>query len=262
MGQEKTQHAHDLVAALSNARWSYNPHDIRGQGNMGKPGMQDPFGFDKDSGREKSERGRPMKNGEESEAPVENPAVPVEETAPEDEIVEEEIIEEQTPVEDQIVEQATPQEAIPVEEITIDDIPMEILVLMDPYIDYLRGIIAEAEAMAQLYPQYAPYADYVVYAQGFLDNYIQEHSPQYIAAWTTEVPTSLDANRLVGVDFTQLIDFSTLEDPNIQMMLAQIEEAKTFWWTPTYVTYIEKFMNNYFITNYTEYATQLLDTVQ
>ncbi|NQU95809.1 MAG: hypothetical protein HQ549_06275 [Candidatus Omnitrophica bacterium] len=42
----------------SNARWSDNPKDRRGQGNMGKPNMIVPYGFDKYSGREKSERSR------------------------------------------------------------------------------------------------------------------------------------------------------------------------------------------------------------
>lgn len=46
-------------SSLEHARWSSNPHDDRGQGNMGKPAMQDPFGHDKDSGRTGSERGRP-----------------------------------------------------------------------------------------------------------------------------------------------------------------------------------------------------------
>jgi hypothetical protein len=53
----------DFFAALGKARWSFNPHDERGQGNMGKPRMRDPYGHDKDSGREKSERGRPIKEG-------------------------------------------------------------------------------------------------------------------------------------------------------------------------------------------------------
>lgn len=43
---------------LEHARWDYNPHDTRGQGNMGKVDMRSPYGFDKDSGREGAERGR------------------------------------------------------------------------------------------------------------------------------------------------------------------------------------------------------------
>jgi hypothetical protein len=39
-------------------RWSYNPLDERGQGNMGRPDMRDPYGFDKDSDRVAGERGR------------------------------------------------------------------------------------------------------------------------------------------------------------------------------------------------------------
>ncbi|MBN3037874.1 MAG: hypothetical protein JW869_00490 [Candidatus Omnitrophica bacterium] len=51
----------DLLVALERARWMHNPHDERGQGNMGRPDMLDPFGHDKDSNREKSERARPIK---------------------------------------------------------------------------------------------------------------------------------------------------------------------------------------------------------
>ena len=49
---------------LEKARWSHNPHDERGQGNNGKVNMRDPYGHDKDSGREKSERGRPIREVE------------------------------------------------------------------------------------------------------------------------------------------------------------------------------------------------------
>jgi hypothetical protein len=37
--------------AYNYSRWSYNPHDERGQGNMGKPDMVAPYGHDKDSDR-------------------------------------------------------------------------------------------------------------------------------------------------------------------------------------------------------------------
>lgn len=63
--------AHERVARLveslnkiEHARWSYHPHDTRGQGNMGKVDMRDPYGFDKESGREGSERGRPIQKTE------------------------------------------------------------------------------------------------------------------------------------------------------------------------------------------------------
>jgi len=48
---------------LNNARWSYNPHDDRGQGNMGKVDMLDPYGHDKDSDRMElyGNRGRVIK---------------------------------------------------------------------------------------------------------------------------------------------------------------------------------------------------------
>lgn len=58
---EKESKTQDAVAkGKENAKWSQNPNDERGQGNMGKPRMRDPYGFDKDSDREKNERGRPI----------------------------------------------------------------------------------------------------------------------------------------------------------------------------------------------------------
>jgi len=59
-GQSKHK-AKNFFAALGKASWAHNPHDKRGQGNMGKPKMRDPYGHDKDSGREKSARGRPIR---------------------------------------------------------------------------------------------------------------------------------------------------------------------------------------------------------
>lgn len=44
----------DLESALNkfeHSKWFYNPHDDRGQGNMGKVDMLDPYGHDKDSDR-------------------------------------------------------------------------------------------------------------------------------------------------------------------------------------------------------------------
>ena len=49
----------NLADALNRIRWARNPNDTRGQGNLGKPNMKDPFGDDKDSSREKRDRGRP-----------------------------------------------------------------------------------------------------------------------------------------------------------------------------------------------------------
>jgi hypothetical protein len=63
-GKENKGKGKDFFGALGRARWSYNPHDERGQGNMGVPRMRDPYGHDKDSGREKSERGRPIKESD------------------------------------------------------------------------------------------------------------------------------------------------------------------------------------------------------
>lgn len=55
----KSEHKRNGInKKFEKARWSYNPKDERGQGNMGKVDMRDPYGFDKDSGREKDERGR------------------------------------------------------------------------------------------------------------------------------------------------------------------------------------------------------------
>ena len=66
-GQSKHK-AKTLFAALEKARWTHNPFDKEGQGNMGKPKMRDPYGHDKDSGREKSARGRPIRETEPEES--------------------------------------------------------------------------------------------------------------------------------------------------------------------------------------------------
>lgn len=62
--KEDKAHGRDFAKSFEKARWSHNPHDDRGQGNMGKPNMRDPYGHDKDSGREGSERGRPIREDE------------------------------------------------------------------------------------------------------------------------------------------------------------------------------------------------------
>jgi len=62
-----------------NAKWSFNPHDTRGQGNMGKPDMLDPYGRDKDSDRKElyGNRGRVIKTDiPEPEPPVPEPPAP------------------------------------------------------------------------------------------------------------------------------------------------------------------------------------------
>jgi len=41
----------NALQKLERSRWAYNPHDTRGQGNMGRPDMLDPYGHDKDSDR-------------------------------------------------------------------------------------------------------------------------------------------------------------------------------------------------------------------
>ena len=50
----------ESLRKLNKARWSYHPRDDRGQGNMGKVNMLDPFGHDKDSDRKElyGNRGR------------------------------------------------------------------------------------------------------------------------------------------------------------------------------------------------------------
>ncbi len=57
---ERALRTNDMLASFERARWSSNPHDDRGQGNRGVVNMRDPFGFDKASGREGAERGRPF----------------------------------------------------------------------------------------------------------------------------------------------------------------------------------------------------------
>lgn len=87
----------DLFAALDKARWAHNPHDTRGQGNMGKPDMLDPFGHDKDSDRKEiyGNNGRPIRTKdkdrqeaievpilEDTELPAEGTELPVAEELP------------------------------------------------------------------------------------------------------------------------------------------------------------------------------------
>jgi len=69
MKKEKADRALDLVGALNRARWDHNPHDDRGQGNMGKVDMLDPFGHDKDSDRKElyGNNGRPIQDKDEGE---------------------------------------------------------------------------------------------------------------------------------------------------------------------------------------------------
>lgn len=60
----------------SHAKWSHNPNDDRGQGNMGKVDMLDPFGHDKDSDRKElyGNRGRVLRTVEpEPEPPPPDP---------------------------------------------------------------------------------------------------------------------------------------------------------------------------------------------
>lgn len=105
--KEKVERYKGILNALEQARWSYNPHDDRGQGNMGKPTMQDPFGFDKDSDRKElyGNKGRPIrtKDGEpvaaEDDVIVEDVGA-VEEVPAEENVALEEnvVVEEATPV--------------------------------------------------------------------------------------------------------------------------------------------------------------------
>jgi len=76
--KENKPRALGLVDALNKARWMHNPHDTRGQGNMGKVDMQDPFGHDKDSDRKEfyGNNGRPIRVSEEPEV-VEEAPVPI-----------------------------------------------------------------------------------------------------------------------------------------------------------------------------------------
>ena len=235
-----------VMSKIEHAKWSHNPYDTRGQGNMGRPDMQDPYGFDKDSGREKSERARPI--GEITALPSEEP--PAEEPPAEEPPAEE------PPVEEPPVEEP-PAEEPPAGELPPEELPLEVISLMDPYVDYLLGLIEDAEANGSMYNSETTYADYL---RGFLDNYIQQHMPTYIEQWTFTIPEGVDASNIIGVDFTELIDFSSLDDPNIQNMLQGIEEAKIKYdYTPTYVDYLEQFMNNYFISTYPELAQQIVD---
>jgi len=63
---------------LEHARWAYNPNDDRGQGNMGKVNMLDPYGHDKDSNRKElyGNRGRVIRVTEPEPPPTPEPEPP------------------------------------------------------------------------------------------------------------------------------------------------------------------------------------------
>lgn len=70
---------------FEHAKWWYNPHDPRGQGNMGRPDMIAPYGHDKDSDRLElyGNRGRVIKD--EQPQPPPEPEPPPPEPSPEPE---------------------------------------------------------------------------------------------------------------------------------------------------------------------------------
>jgi hypothetical protein len=69
------------LRTLDHSRWNYNPNDTRGQGNMGKVDMMDPYGFAKDDRKELyGNRGRPIR---ESEPPPEPTPEPTPDPSPE-----------------------------------------------------------------------------------------------------------------------------------------------------------------------------------
>lgn len=65
----------EALFELENARWSYNPHDERGQGNMGEVDMLAPYGHDKDSDRMElyGNRGRVIRAVEPEPEPTPEP---------------------------------------------------------------------------------------------------------------------------------------------------------------------------------------------
>jgi|GEM_PF-2193787 len=67
--------AEQALVKLEHARWAYNPNDTRGQGNMGRVDMMDPYGHDKDSDRLElyGNRGRVIREVPESEPPPQEP---------------------------------------------------------------------------------------------------------------------------------------------------------------------------------------------
>ena len=74
----------DSLSKLENSKWFYNPKDERGQGNMGKPDMLDPYGHDKDSDRMElyGNRGRVIKPEPPPEPPPPEPPPPEPEPEP------------------------------------------------------------------------------------------------------------------------------------------------------------------------------------
>ena len=65
----------EAISKLEHSRWAYNPHDDRGQGNMGSVDMIAPYGHDKDSDRKElyGNRGRVIRAVEPTPPPEPTP---------------------------------------------------------------------------------------------------------------------------------------------------------------------------------------------
>ena len=85
---EILQNLQEALNQLERSRWSYNPQDERGQGNMGKVDMLAPYGHDKDSDRMElyGNRGRVIRVSEPipEQPPQEEPLPPEEPIPPEE----------------------------------------------------------------------------------------------------------------------------------------------------------------------------------
>lgn len=230
MSEHGREHTQTRVAslltslnALEHARWNHNPHDTRGQGNMGQPAMQDPFGFDRNSGREGQDRGRPCRGNRDctSEEPpaVEEPPVveepPLTEEPP---VVEEPPMAEEPPViEEPPFVEDPPVEAPIIEEPTLNLAELVTAQMSDPYVGFLQDMITWAEnllAWANANPTYAYSSWYASYASSALSSYQQQltmyqanppDTYQAVLYYGDPVEYSLSFASFEGIDQTNLI---------------------------------------------------------
>jgi hypothetical protein len=217
-GHEAAQaHVAELLDALTqlervrgreNARWAYNPHDTRGQGNMGTPTMRDPYGFDKDSGREGADRGRPIRERESTEPPAEPAPEPVQEPA----------------------DAAASTPSLNLADITTLDVT-------DPYVTYLQETIARINTLIATYPDSASYSSWLwlrSYYQQLLTNHVSSDTYQAVLWHQDLIDYSLTFQPFEGMEGTTFLVTTQLISTETTTLSGYTGDWESF--TTTYET--------------------------
>ena len=188
--KEKVERFKGILNALEHARWSNNPHDDRGQGNMGKPTMQDPFGFDKDSDRKElyGNNGRPIRTKDGDTAPSEDDGVVEEDVA----VAEDVPVVADTPV----AEDVAVEEGLPTEE----DVAVAEAGLLDASIDF--SSIDSMEWLVNWYE--STVANYYV-NESVQERYTYE---EWDALWYNHFFPGGDQNTTTGIRLNNIGDTS------------------------------------------------------